>query len=82
VESLLNNSGREGIIIVVWTASEEVPKLSNNVDLKNSMKLVVLFKTCMQRERKAMSFSSFCNLNFNRVVGLFTLVSLYKILFN
>jgi len=78
----LNNSGREGIIIVVWTASKEVPKLSNNVDLKNSVKLVVLFKACRQRERKTMNFSSVCNLNFGRVVGLFTLVSLYKILFN
>ena len=43
MKSLLNNSGREGIIIVVWTASKEVPKLSNTVNLKNSVRLVVLF---------------------------------------
>jgi len=78
----LNNSGREGIIIVVWTASEEVPKLSNTVDLKNSVRLVVLFKACRQREGKAMSFNSICNLNFGGVADLFTLVALHKILFN
>ena len=66
MKSLLNNSGREGIIIVVWTASKEVSKLSNTVNLKNSVRLVVLFNACRQREKKAMSFSSVCNLNFGK----------------
>ena len=76
IKSLLNNSGREEIIIVVWTASKEVSKLSNTVNLKNSVRLVVLFNACRQREKKAMSFSSVCNLNFGKQQ-----ISLYQLLY-
>jgi len=45
--------------------------LSEDSDLKNTIKLEMVFEACRQRERKAMRFGGYV-LNFNEVIGLFT----------
>ena len=78
MKNSLDNSGREGIAIVFGL--RESQDLNSNADLMNHIRIAVVFKTSIYREKKAIKFGSVPDSSLVKVVSLFIFILFSKLL--
>jgi len=78
IKNSLDNSGREGIAIVFGLRKSQ--DLNSNADLMNHIRIAVVFKTSIYREKKAIKFGSVPDLSLVKVVSLFIFILFSRLL--